>query len=167
MQSNYKMKRRTIYVFGILFLVIVLISFSQNSKLSEKNLYTISEFVHGHGLAADVADANKLYIATHHGLFVLMNEKELYQIGRKQDDFMGFSVHPTQSNIVYTSGHPRTGGNLGFQKSEDGVFIWEKVSNGFDGPVDFHAMTISTVNPSTVYGWYKGVLQRSDNQGEN
>lgn len=42
----------------------------------------------GHGLALDVADAERLYIATHHGLLVLKNERDLYRVGASQDDYM-------------------------------------------------------------------------------
>jgi len=80
---------------------------------------------------------------------------------------MGFSTHPTEANIVFSSGHPSLGGNIGFQKSEDGGVTWKKVSSGVNGPVDFHAMTVSPVNPNLIYGWYQGNLQRSTDQGKN
>lgn len=132
---------------------------------SSNNLYAVESISHGHGLAVDVADSNKLYVATHYGLYTLINEKDLYQIGKKKDDYMGFSVHPTNPNIFFSSGHPATGGNIGFQKSEDGGFTWKKISNGIDGPVDFHAMAVSPVDPNFIYGWYRGNLQRSTDQG--
>ena len=78
---------------------------------------------------------------------------------------MGFSPHPTDANTFFSSGHPVRGGNIGFQKSSDAGFTWEKVSNGIKGPVDFHAMAVSPVNPSLVYGWYQGNLQRSVDEG--
>ncbi len=133
---------------------------------SSNNLYPEQSITHGHGLAVDVADPNKLYIATHHGLLVLMNEKDLYRIGRSKDDYMGFSPHPTEANVFFSSGHPSTGGNIGFQKSEDGGVTWKKISNGTNGPVDFHAMAVSPVNPNLVYGWFQGNLQRSTDQGK-
>ena len=122
---------------------------------------------HGHGLAVDVLDPNKLYIATHHGLLVLIQDKDLYQVGTSGDDFMGFSAHPTDANMFFSSGHPRTGGNIGFQKSEDGGFTWVKVSDGENGPVDFHSMAISPVNPNLMFGWFEESLQRSTDQGAN
>lgn len=134
---------------------------------SANNLYTEQSITHGHGLAVDVVDPNKLYIATHHGLLVLMNEKDLYRVGKSKDDYMGFSTHPTEANVAFSSGHPSTGGNIGFQKSEDGGVTWQKVSSGVNGPVDFHAMAVSPVNPNLIYGWYKGNLQRSNDQGKN
>jgi len=130
------------------------------------NLYPETAISHGHGLAVDVKNSNKLYIATHYGLFVLMNEKDLYRIGKSKDDFMGFSLHPIDSNIFFTSGHPSFGGNLGFQRSEDGGITWKRVSDGVNGPVDFHTMTVSPVNPNLMYGWYQGNLQRSRDQGK-
>lgn len=129
------------------------------------NLYPEQSISHGHGLAVDVSDPSKVYIATHYGLLLLQNEKDLYRVGKSRDDYMGFSPHPTEANVFFSSGHPSTGGNIGFQKSEDGGVTWEKVSNGVNGPVDFHAMTVSPVNPNLIYGWYQGNLQRSLDQG--
>lgn len=140
---------------------------SGSKELDSDKLIPIDSVTHGHGLAVDVTDSSKVYIATHHGLLVLVNDKDLYQVGKKKDDYMGFSPHPTDSKIFFSSGHPSNGGNLGFQKSEDGGFSWKKVSNGLKGPVDFHAMTVSPANHNIVYGWYRGELQRSTDEGKN
>lgn len=134
---------------------------------ASNNLYPEQAISHGHGLAVDVKDPNKLYIATHYGLFVLINEKDLYRVGKSKDDYMGFSPDPTNPEILFSSGHPSThDGNVGFQESNDAGFTWKKISDGVNGPVDFHAMTISPVNPNLVYGWYQGNLQRSADQGK-
>lgn len=138
-----------------------------NKSVSSSKLTLIDSITHGHGLAVDISNPGKLYIATHHGLLMLENEKDLYRIGESEDDFMGFTPHPTNSSIFFSSGHPATGGNIGFQKSEDGGITWQKLSNGVNGPVDFHAMTISSVNPNLVFGWYTGGLQRSIDGGKN
>lgn len=132
----------------------------------QRNLYPEQSISHGHGLAVDVKDSNKLYIATHHGLLVLVNEEELYRVGRSRDDYMGFSPHPADPNIFFSSGHPSFGGTIGFQRSEDGGFTWKKIAQGVNGPVDFHAMAVSPVNPNLVYGWYQGDVQRSTDQGK-
>ena len=163
------------YLIGILPIAAIIIGLlvlggqdgEDKEASSKNNLIPVNSITHGHGLTVDVADSNKLYIATHHGLLVLANEKDLYRIGKNQDDFMGFSPHPTDPKVFYTSGHPATGGNLGFQKSEDGGLTWKKVSNGVNGPVDFHAMAVSPVNPNLIYGWYRGKLQRSNDGGNN
>lgn len=133
----------------------------------ELKLYPEDEITHGHGLAVDVTDSNKVYIATHHGLLVLVNEKDLYRVGTSRDDYMGFSVHPTDPHIFFSSGHPEAGGNVGFQKSEDAGSTWKKISNGLGGPVDFHAMAVSPVHPDLVFGWYQGNIQRSEDGGKN
>lgn len=136
------------------------------NSASSNNLYPEKTISHGHGLAVDVEDPNKVYIATHYGLLVLQNEKDLYRVGKSRDDYMGFSPHPTEANVFFSSGHPSTGGNIGFQKSEDGGVNWKKISAGLNGPVDFHAMAVSPVNPNLIYGWYQGTLQRSIDQGK-
>lgn len=166
------MKNKIIIIAGIVTLVIFgFYLFNQQNKnqqqVSSNDLIPEKSISHGHGLAVDVADSSKLYIATHHGLLVLVNDKDLYQVGKKKDDYMGFSPDPNDPKIFFSSGHPSTGGNIGFQKSEDGGFKWKKVSNGLEGPVDFHAMAVSSVNPNLIYGWYKGEIQRSSNGGKN
>ena len=133
---------------------------------SNGGLTPVSSFTHAHGLAVDPNDSAKLYIATHQGLYLLKDEKDLFQVGDKQDDYMGFSLHPSQSSTFFTSGHPSFGGNLGFQKSDDGGKNWIKISNGLNGPVDFHAMAVSPVNPNVVAGWYRGI-QISEDNGQN
>lgn len=130
-----------------------------------KELKPVSSFTHAHGLAVDVVDPNKLYIATHHGIFVLLNDKDLYQVGDSTDDYMGFTPHPVIPNIIYGSGHPKTGGNLGVQISNDAGFTWKKIADGVEGPIDFHAMAVSPINPNLMFGYYRGKLQRSDNGG--
>lgn len=139
---------------------------SANISVPQEHLTPEKEITHGHGLAVDVNDPSKLYIATHHGLLVLLNDKELYRIGKSKDDLMGFSSHSSDPNMFFSSGHPSMGGNIGFQRSSDGGVTWEKVSLGIDGPVDFHTMTASLVNPSIIYGWYRGNIQRSQDFGK-
>lgn len=156
------MKNKKYLAIGIVLLVIFLIFILRPSN----KLYPTDLITHGHGLAVDVVDSSKLYIATHHGLMVLVNDKDLYRIGKAEDDYMGFSMHPTDPNIFFTSGHPKIGGNLGFQISKDAGFKWKKVSNGLNGPVDFHAMTVSPANPNIIYGWYANNIQRSLDQGK-
>jgi photosystem II stability/assembly factor-like uncharacterized protein len=34
-----------------------------------------------------------------------------------------------------------------------------------NGPVDFHALTVSPARPDTIYGWYQGALQKSKDGG--
>ena len=156
-----------IVIIGVLAL-IVSIKKSDAPQVTDlkEQLRPEGTITHGHGLAMDPKDSSKLYIATHHGLLVLENDKDLYQVGNATDDYMGFSSHPTDSKIFFSSGHSSAGGNIGFQKSEDGGFSWQKVSAGLGGPVDFHAMTVSPANHNLVYGSYQGAVQRSMDQGK-
>lgn len=122
---------------------------------------------HAHGLAIDVLDSTTLYIATHHGLLALNNEKDLHRVGESHDDYMGFVVHPILATTFYTSGHPAQGGNLGVQTSVDKGLTWQKISDGGSpsGPVDFHAMAISLQDPQTLYGWFGGKVYRTQDGG--
>lgn len=163
------MKKITIISGAIIVIVGIWLLTRSNSENESQgtsdNLTPISNISHGHGLAVDVIDPSKVYIATHYGLLMLKDDKDLYQVGKSKDDYMGFSAHPTDARIFFASGHPSGGGNSGFLKSEDGGQSWKKVSSGISGPVDFHAMTVSSANPNLVFGWYKGSLQRSTDEG--
>lgn len=159
--------KKLLVFFISLFVLLAACSETQTEDVQTEEASSLTPIVaisHAHGLALD--NSNQLYIATHYGLLVLIDDKDLYQVGEKKDDYMGFQVHPTEANVFYSSGHPSSGGNLGVQKSEDGGYTWEKISNGTKGPVDFHAMAISPANPSIFYGWYGGKLQRSSDAGE-
>ncbi len=126
----------------------------------------VESFTHPHGLALAINDPSKLYIATHEGLLVLENEKELYRIGNTTNDLMGFTLNSKDPLTFYASGHPSSGGNSGFQKTVDGGETWNKVSDGIDGPVDFHAMTVSPVNSDIVYGYFYSKIQKSIDGGK-
>ena len=162
---------KKIFIVGVLLLAVGVIALSKDSKTepssTSTNLTTEQNITHAHGLAVDIKDPSKLYIATHHGLLVLINDKDLYRIGKSKNDLMGFSAHPTEANVFFSSGHPAVGGNIGFQQSKDGGNTWIKVSDGVNGPVDFHAMAMSPANPTIIYGWYQGNIQRSDDMGKN
>lgn len=122
---------------------------------------------HVHGLAVDRGDSNRVYIATHHGLLAWQEGQGLTQVGDSRDDFMGFSVHPTDPQMLFRSGHPAGGGNLGFQESTNRGETWNEVSDGSPtGLVDFHTMTVHPANPEHMYGWFGGRIHRSLDGGD-
>lgn len=162
------MNKKTI-VFGAIVLALLAAAsttlFEDKQPVATNKLIPATEITHGHGLALDSKDPRKLYIATHQGLFVLQDDTKLYQVGNNHNDYMGFSTDAHSANVFYSSGHPEAGGNIGFQKSEDGGFNWKKVSDGLNGPVDFHSLSVSPVDSKLVFGWFRGDLQRSTDGG--
>lgn len=119
---------------------------------------------HYHGLAIARDGSGDLLLATHHGLFAVDDKGEARQLSPVQD-FMGFSPDPADPLTFYASGHPADGGNSGFLASKDGGQTWTQVSEGVDGPVDFHAMDVSPADPATIYGLF-GALQVSRDGGK-
>jgi photosystem II stability/assembly factor-like uncharacterized protein len=117
---------------------------------------------HFHGLAVDARDPSRLYLATHHGLYVVSRDGTARQVSARRDDFMGFTPHPTDPSVLYASGHPVSGGNLGFLASTDGGSTWSRLSNGVDGPVDFHQMDVSKADPAVIYGVFRDIQRSSD-----
>lgn len=122
-----------------------------------------------HGLGVDPGNANEIYVATHHGLIrgVFAEDKpggEWARVGDMQDDLMGFSMHPTDGATFWTSGHPRSGGNMGVRQSTDGGFTWATI---WDERVDFHAMAVSPADPERLWGSYANKLYQSTNGGRD
>lgn len=114
---------------------------------------------HIHGLGVSPDNPNILYVATHHGLLQRSETGQWAWVGEKRDDLMGFTVHPTEGDRFYSSGHPPTGGNLGFRMSEDKGQNWQLVS--MEG-MDFHTMAIAPSNPQVIYGFAGNVLASED-----
>jgi len=118
---------------------------------------------HVHGLAIDRSDPGRLLIATHHGLHALrMDSGTVSPVSERRDDLMGFTPHPTDRMVLYASGHPARGGNLGFTISQDGGRTWKALSAGVGGPVDFHQMDVSKADPQVIYGIYNGLQVSGD-----
>lgn len=121
---------------------------------------------HIHGLGYD-SQNKQLLVATHYGLFV-WKDGQLFQLGDNRDDFMEFSLVPTNPKTIFTSGHPRGGGNMGVMKSEDGGVTFKNIFRGLKGEtVDFHSMAVSSVNPMIFYGWFHGNFYRTKDGGKN
>jgi photosystem II stability/assembly factor-like uncharacterized protein len=155
----------TLAALGVAVLAVAGAVYSYTSSSSKDvSVAALSGETHFHGIAVDPADSSRVYLATHHGLYLLGPDGKAQRLANTRDDFMGFTAHPTNSSVLYASGHPSNGGNLGFIKSEDGGRSWSKIANGVHGPVDFHQMDVSKADPKVIYGVY-GDLQRSTDEG--
>lgn len=107
---------------------------------------------HVHGLAVNPDNPQVIYVASHNGLLKRSETGEWFWMEPEKEraDYMGFTAHPTDSNRFYASGHPPTGGNLGFQITENQGQDWKQIS--MPG-VDFHALAVAPSNPNVFYGW--------------
>ncbi|OOG28133.1 hypothetical protein B1C78_02130 [Thioalkalivibrio denitrificans] len=126
----------------------------------------LAERTHFHGIAVARHDPSLIYLATHHGLYGMSPDGGAWLISDHEDDLMGFTTHPQADKLLFASGHPAQGGNLGFIVSDDAGRSWEKRADGVDGPVDFHQMDVSKADPDVIYGVYRG-LQRSTDGGHS
>jgi photosystem II stability/assembly factor-like uncharacterized protein len=121
--------------------------------------------VHGVGISSTAGandNKNSLYLATHNGLFKKdigdnssssssANASGWIEVGNDISDLMGFTIDPANKGVMYSSGHPQTGGNLGFRMSNDYGVTWQKVSDvTAPTPIDFHTMTVGN-NPKIIY----------------
>lgn len=128
-------------------------------------LSQLRQATHFHGIAVDRIDPSRLFLATHHGFFLVSADGGATRLSPVQD-FMGFTPHPRDPLVLYASGHPAGGGNLGIIESTDGGVTWTQLSPGVGGPVDFHQMDVSPADPAVIYGTYQG-LQMSRDGGKS
>jgi hypothetical protein len=139
---------------------------TRTDAAAETTVAALLQRTHIHGIAVDRGDPERTYLATHHGLYAVTSNAAAELISRTRDDFMGFTPHPTEPGVLYASGHPETGGNLGVIASTDGGRSWTRLADGVGGPVDFHQMDISPADPSVIYGVH-GTLQVSRGGGRS
>lgn len=132
--------------------------------VSAQESIPLSEVVHIHGVAFDSGNPDGLLLATHHGVFSASPDGTARRISQTADDFMGFSEGHVEG-AFFASGHPQNGGNLGFLVSTDGGATWTQRSPGANGPVDFHALSVSRADPNVIYGLY-GDIQISRDAGQ-
>jgi photosystem II stability/assembly factor-like uncharacterized protein len=128
-----------------------------------ETLAELPQHTHYHGIAFNRSGTSVLLLATHHGLFAVDKDGTATRVSPMQD-FMGFSPDPANPLSYYASGHPAAGGNSGFLRSADGGATWTQLSEGVDGPVDFHQMDVSPADSKTIYGAY-GKIQVSRDGG--
>lgn len=145
--------------------VLVLLVASSATAAEGVPLSELRQQTHFHGLAVDPTDRTRLYLATHHGFFLLDADGMATRVSHVQD-FMGFTPHSGDPKVLYASGHPAGGGNLGFIVSTDGGATWTQLSPGANGPVDFHQMDVSPADPKVIYGAY-GNIQVSRDGGKS
>lgn len=98
------------------------------------------DLAHVHGLGVNPADG-KLYVGSHHGLFVVTGKGEPEQVAGRTQDFMGFTV--LGPDHFLGSGHPGPDDtsqppHLGLIESTDAGKSWQSVS--LSGEADFHAL---------------------------
>ena len=130
-------------------------------------LRDLLDATHVHGIAGGTGGLDSVTLASHHGLWsVDLATGTATRIGTSADDFMGYSVVSGDAGQAFTSGHPAMGGNIGIIRTDDGGATWTHVSDGLDGPVDFHNLEVSRADPAVIYGIiHDGTVQRSADSG--
>jgi photosystem II stability/assembly factor-like uncharacterized protein len=151
--------RRTLQSAGISWLIAA----NGVSAADAEALADLARKTHYHGIAFARTGSADLLLASHHGLFAVDRDGTAALVSPVQD-FMGFSPDPANPLGYFASGHPAAGGNSGFLYSADGGATWKQLSEGVNGPVDFHQLDSSPLDPKTIYGAY-GKIQVSRDGG--
>ncbi|MCX5275337.1 MULTISPECIES: F510_1955 family glycosylhydrolase [Streptomyces] len=130
----------------LLALTLAACSATPDSPSAESSKTAVS---HIHGLGIDPAD-QRLYVATHDGIFTPAQDGTALLIGDSKDDFMGFTV--AKAGTFLASGHPAPGsggpGNKGLIESTDSGKTWK--TRSLAGEVDFHSLDYAH---DTIYGY--------------
>ena len=163
-------RNRKMLVIGagaLLALGVITVGIVRQSGSSEQvSVPELAQRTHFHGIAVDPNEPKRLLLlATHHGLYAVQEDGTAERVSGTIGDFMGFMPHPIDGGVLYASGHPSDGGNLGFIESRDGGRSWKQLSPGAVGIADFHQMTASPADPMTIYGAYAGTLQVTRDAG--
>jgi photosystem II stability/assembly factor-like uncharacterized protein len=115
----------------------------------------VTQFTHIHGLDAPAWADGDVFVSTHFGLVRITGEGEWLEVGTAKHDFMGFTAHPTEAGVLYSSGHPEPGSALpnpiGFMVSRDAGESWQPLS--LTGRADFHALAVQETNGDVLYGF--------------
>ena len=144
------------------------------SPLDRSNLLGDWSDIHGVGLFNTADGTHKgndgdnnndsLYLATNNGLYSKHQNSTWVQVGSDKSDITGFVINPKKDGVMYSSGYPPTGGNLGFRMSTDSGNTWKAISpvtgkssktisllTGIN-PIAFNSIAISPVNTEILYG---------------
>lgn len=122
----------------------------------------LTELSHIHGIGFDASEPGSILLATHYGVYRASPDGVAETVSTDANDYMGFSPDPGDRTRLLASGHPAQGGDMGVIISTDGGVTWQKIADGVEGPVDFHAMTISRADPKVIYGLHGGVQVSRD-----
>jgi ligand-binding sensor domain-containing protein len=181
---SHKNNKRNLFnkypIIGITLLVVVggiIIGYSYfgttNSNLiyssDRSNLLGDWHDIHGVGLFTTKGSSNdednSIYLATNNGLYSKHQNSTWVQVGNYKSDITGFVINPKKEGVMYSSGYPPTGGNLGFRISTDSGNTWKTISpvtgkssiktvsllSGIN-PIAFNSIAISPVNSEILYG---------------
>jgi len=141
----------------------VLLAVLSSASIGEEAL-PLADVAHIHGVAFDVTTPGQLLLATHYGIYRTEPGGLARILSEDANDYMGFTTSPDDPNLLLASGHPATGGNMGFIVSNDGGVTWSQRSPGASDLVYFHALAVSRADSRVIYGLY-GSIQVSRDGG--
>src|SRR3546814_6648479 len=88
---------------GVLAVGVAAVVVSRSISVAETTVSDLTGETHFHGIAVDPRNPDRLYLATHHGFFAVGPDGVAERISETEDDFMGFTPHPADPEVLYRS----------------------------------------------------------------
>ena len=151
------MKSKSLQIIALSLIALLMSGCTQNTQTDDTSgLVELSDLSHIHSVATDGQD---VYAASHHGLYVLQENK--WKLRGDDFDIMGLSF---DNGVFYASGHPGPLQNLpdpvGVLTSQDGGNTWSPLS--LTGEVDFHLLEVVDENFIGVAASHNSVFSSTD-----
>ncbi len=129
-------------------------------------LAALQRTTHIHGLAVGRQGADRLYLATHRGLFAIAGAGAARRIPTRRIDFLSLVRDPADPKRLYASAHAAGNGTLEFIVSMNAGKTWQRLAAVRASADDFHLWAISPADPSIIYAVFEG-LQISRDGGRS
>ena len=95
------MKRQLIlFALAVVLAGFFLTNTQSSNAGSSIRLEALASKTHIHGIAVDSTDPTRLYLATHHGFYVLSADGNATRLSDNGNDYMGFTPHDTRPEEI-------------------------------------------------------------------
>lgn len=112
------------------------------------------------------AGGDRLYLATHAGLYLGDPDGTARRVSDGKDDLVALAQDPANHQRLFASGLSANGAPLGVIVSRDGGRKWQSWAQGAAARVAFQSLIISAADPQRMYAAEKG-LWISDDGGRS
>ncbi len=138
---------------------------ASSPAFAEKEVY-LHQIQRIGGVVISAADGRSFLVGSDYGALSVAPDGRVTRLSKDAGFLTELIAHPRQTDVLFSSGYRSKTEKLGVIRSDDAGRTWSRISDAAGGPVAFHAMAISAIEPSIIYGAGKTV-QISRDGGKN